>query len=275
MWIIPAPTTLPLSAQASGDSTSALASPDPTRVSSCTSSGKPTPAKFWRRAWKAGRFPRLQYGATLPLLTLTLGVESWISLLAETRANPTATQENVREKTTTDGFSTMSLESSRACGLQLSSVRTCRGISRDNSGLSSLDWSDWATALREEYSRRKRSAQLTTAPGCTLWERPTVAAANGTRKNRGGDRSDELLLTGQAVECSRRFSPRRLSLPSGRALSVDGRILNPRLAEMILGLPIGWTRSGPGVMQFAHWLQRSRTRLSKLLSATTIDGQLF
>lgn len=34
------------------------------------------------------------------------------------------------------------------------------------------------------------------------WEGPSVAVTDGSRMTRGGDRSDELLLTGQAVKCS-------------------------------------------------------------------------
>lgn len=41
------------------------------------------------------------------------------------------------------------------------------------------------------------------------WEAPSVALTNGTRKTRSGNRSDELLLTGQAEETASRFSQER------------------------------------------------------------------
>lgn len=39
------------------------------------------------------------------------------------------------------------------------------------------------------------------------WESPSVAVTDGTRLTRGGDRSEELLLTGQAVELSNWAAP--------------------------------------------------------------------
>ena len=38
------------------------------------------------------------------------------------------------------------------------------------------------------------------------WEAPSVAVTDGTRLTRGGDRSNELLLTGQAVEASKQWA---------------------------------------------------------------------
>lgn len=40
----------------------------------------------------------------------------------------------------------------------------------------------------------------------TQWEAPSVAVTDGTRMTRGGNRSDELLLTGQAVEASKQWA---------------------------------------------------------------------
>lgn len=38
------------------------------------------------------------------------------------------------------------------------------------------------------------------------WEAPSVAVTNGSRLSRSGDRSDELLLTGQAMDASKRWA---------------------------------------------------------------------
>ncbi|HWU03782.1 MAG TPA: hypothetical protein VN222_13670 [Novosphingobium sp.] len=38
-----------------------------------------------------------------------------------------------------------------------------------------------------------------------MWEAPSVAVTEGTRMTRGGARSDELLLTGQAVQASNQW----------------------------------------------------------------------
>lgn len=158
--------------------------PDPERLSSVTSRGKPTQPKFWRRVWKTGRFRRLQYGATLPLSTLNLGVESWIASLRATRASQTATPERCEARTTTDGCSTTFSGSSRACGLVVSSARTCRGTLTVNSPTSSRHWSEWVGALRQEYSARKRLDSVIAESDLSSW--PTSQA----RDYKGVDRAE-------------------------------------------------------------------------------------
>jgi hypothetical protein len=60
------------------------------------------------------------------------------------------------------------------------------------------------------------------------WPTPTVAIATGGQTSRGGDRKDEMLLTGMAAASSEH---------------ADGK-LNPDWVETLMGLPIGWT-DGP------------------------------
>lgn len=157
------------------------------------------------------------------------------------------------------------------CRPILSSAKTSRGTRMDKSRPLSRHWSDWATALRQEYSRRPkpeipcggndcsswpsaqnhdaqgmpgkgtrekggRRADLNVAavnwPGPTVktgaqtaenptpnqtggtslegaarqWEAPSVAVTEGSRLTRGGDRSGELLLTGQAMEAAQMWA---------------------------------------------------------------------
>lgn len=59
---------------------------------------------------------------------------------------------------------------------------------------------------------RKRNANQNTVPlylgeVARDWETPSVAVTAGTRMSRGGERSSELLLTGQAIEVSRWPTP--------------------------------------------------------------------
>lgn len=201
MWIHVPSTHLP-SAPASAVSNLESRSPSHVLAGSVTSREKPTQPRFWLRAWKMGLFPRLQYGATLERSTLTHGVESFISSLQETHASPTARPESGLGSPTTDGFSTTPYASSRACGLVVSSERTCRGMQADNSRPSFLHWKEWATALRREFSQREKSAPGTSENDCSSW--PTVATRDfrspnsqdsqdsQDRRNEGSSRGQQL-----------------------------------------------------------------------------------
>lgn len=269
MWIIPAPTISSQSAPGSEGSISVSTSPEEMLAQFAWSREKATQPRFWRRVWKMGLFPRLRAGAILPRSTVSHGVELWIASLAETRANQTLSPAKVSAPTMKDGYSTTYSGSSRKCGLRVSSARTYAGILTGNSQPSSRHWKDWVTALRSEYSARKRLGSATGESGCSswptastypdpkdielvksrrlrilkerkngngfgltiaqavamwptmmaaddghkviptsaqagligavaLWETPSVALTEGSRKSRGGKRSGELLLTGQA-----------------------------------------------------------------------------
>lgn len=172
------------------------------------------------------------------------------------------------------------------------------------------------------------------------WETPSVAVTAGSRLSRGGERSSELLLTGQAVEVSRWPTPaardykgsgpavtradgksrmdmldwkaeRGFSLPPvpatpsglrsseprrillrlyltltkpkassfGRLRAWVGRVmrpkLNPSFVDWMHGWPSEWTDLEREVTGFRPWLLRSRGELSRLLSSTTSQLDLF
>ncbi len=48
------------------------------------------------------------------------------------------------------------------------------------------------------------------------WEAPSVAVTEGSRMTRGGDRSGELLLTGQAVKLAEKMAAPRWPAPAAR-----------------------------------------------------------
>jgi hypothetical protein len=56
----------------------------------------------------------------------------------------------------------------------------------------------------------------------TQWEAPSVAVTDGSRLTRGGARSDELLLTGQAVETSQKWSSPKASDPEKAGPNMRG-----------------------------------------------------
>jgi hypothetical protein len=58
-----------------------------------------------------------------------------------------------------------------------------------------------------------------------VWQTPSAADADGGHRSRGGARSDELLLSGQAQQAD----------------GVTTGSLNPTWVELLMGFPPGWT----------------------------------
>ena len=56
-----------------------------------------------------------------------------------------------------------------------------------------------------------------------------------------------------------------MSFRHGQGSYPSDLISNPRFYELVMGWPIGWTRTGLPVTGFAAWLQRSRGALSALV----------
>ena len=110
------------------------------------------------------------------------------------------------------------------------------------------------------------------------WETPSVAVTEGSRLTRGGDRSAELLLSGQAENLSRshpcQSSPQDPPTQDGDKSSPTRRILNPLFVEWMHGWSIGWTDCANAVTGFQVWLLRSRGYLLTLASHKN-EGDLF
>lgn len=156
----------------------------------------------------------------------------------------------------------------------------------------------YSAAGNSDFSRRA----MALAEGIgTDGETPGVALTEGSRLTRGGARSSELLLTGQAVELSekwptpltaddgRKVTPRTAQnqlcnvasawpdessrpdqpMQPGQKYSETRRSLNPLFVEWLMGWPIGWTDCAPVETGLSRWLQQSRGYLSTLLSLRT------
>ena len=68
-----------------------------------------------------------------------------------------------------------------------------------------------------------------------------------------------------AKACRRSSRRVRVSFRHGQGSYPSDLISNPRFYELVMGWPIGWTRTGLPVTGFAAWLQRSRGALSALV----------
>ena len=83
--------------------------------------------RYWSRVWRTGGYIRLLSGVTLRPSEASRGVESWIASLRAIRASRTALPASAKAPTTTDGYSTTCCESSRKCGLVISSAEKRAG----------------------------------------------------------------------------------------------------------------------------------------------------
>ena len=122
------------------------------------------------------------------------------------------------------------------------------------------------------------------------WQTPTNADSLGGHLSRSGDRSDELLLKGQACywatpntqdisgfhplqsngrteqDHGANLKPANWATgPQTEPTAANGRVsLNPLFVEWLMGWPRGWTDCGSRVTGWSRWLQQSRSFASEL-----------
>lgn len=97
------------------------------------------------------------------------------------------------------------------------------------------------------------------------WQTPSVADTTGGRMARSGDRSNELLLKGQAVAFSLQApTTKTLGSPSSTQPRNSRPQLNPMFVEWLMGWPIGSTAFGCSGMEWCLFRQRTHIALSQL-----------
>ena len=161
--------------------------PDPERAASLTWRGKHMQPRHWSRAWKRDSWLRRLSGLTLPPSTLARGAAAFIASLPEIHAKRTVSRESASALPARASSLPRSFGSPTSAGLIVSSERTCRGMRTDNSKRSSQHWSDWATALRLEYSARPESEERTDASGCSSWPTPMAGTPAQNGNNAAGN----------------------------------------------------------------------------------------
>lgn len=175
MWLYVPETSCPSALeQADSNSESCSLSTAAPRLAeaSVTWRGKHLPLPAWSRRWRAGGFIRLLSGVTCSPSTLEHGVASFISSLRATHARTTLSPESAPEATESGSLPRRSSGSPTSAGLILSSARTCRGTQASSLAPSSRHWSEWATALRQEYSARPKPETPCGASDCSSWPAP-------------------------------------------------------------------------------------------------------
>ena len=172
--------------EASNSESCSLSTAAPRLVAgSVTWRGKQQLLPAWSRRWRAGGFIRRLSGLTCSPSTLDRGVERFISSLPATHAKTTALPESGQEQAAIASSRPKSAASPKSAGLILSSERTCRGTRTDSLKPSPRHWSDWATALRQEYSARPKPEIPCAANDCSSW--PSASDVS----TRGGSQSPE------------------------------------------------------------------------------------
>lgn len=104
-----------------------------------------------------------------------------------------------------------------------------------------------------------------------LWSTLTAAAAHGSQLTRGNERSNELLIGGQAICLSLHLG--LTTLEDGESFSATLLSLNPRFGELLQGWPIGWTALKPLETELSLWSRRARGLVLKLASQPALTAQ--
>lgn len=189
MWLY-LPSTALQSAQASeasnSDCNSLTTISERLCEASVTSRGKLLPSLAWSRRWKRGGYILRLSGLTLEPSTADRFADAWISSLRATRAKETASPENAAASSTIAGSSIEPSTFSIKAGLQPSSARTCRGTPTGNSPSLSRHWSDWAAALRSEYSARPKPAIRCGGNDSSSWPSARTSDTNGPGEHGQG-----------------------------------------------------------------------------------------
>lgn len=153
---------------------------------SAWSRGKPSRSRNWFALWKRAVWLKRLFGAMPEPSTADHGAALWMASLAASRASLTVlpASSSAKKTSATSGRQPAASSSSRALGS--SSSRTSAGCClRAVRNVSGETYTDWASRLREDCSRRQKSARRTSAnaSSSSQWPTPQVADIN---QDRGG-----------------------------------------------------------------------------------------
>lgn len=135
----------------------------------------------------------------------------------------------------------------------------------------------WATPAATDGTRGADMARRDTGqPNSNLptqiakWSTPSVADVQGGRMTRSKERSDEMLLNGQADALTSSLQD-QIIYPVGETSSHPRRSLNPLFVEWLMGWPPGWTLLAwtdfaCSATELSRFKQRMRSALSQLAS---------
>ncbi len=164
--------------------------------------GKPSRSRNWYQRWRRISFIRLLCGAMSEPSAAGAGVDAWTALLAASRASRTRSPDENREALTGATCGRRPAASSCRRGRGSSSSKTSAACSRRGM-TKSLEpkgfgetFANWASRLRADCSRRRKSAQAmnASASSSSAWPTATAGAArkgaDHVRRDTGNPNSD-------------------------------------------------------------------------------------
>jgi hypothetical protein len=256
---------------------------------------KPSLSRHWLKRWKQGGWIKRLFGRISKPSTASLGVESWIRSLAESRASLIPSPANSEDPTTSETSGPTPQESSPTSSPVESSWKTFQASLHITLNESGQTYEQWVTQQRRDYFRRLRSAQAINASDFSYW--PTARAREpGSTREDYGDGLGELARMWPAATANRgtysgegygsnlieesKMWPTPLQSPSslhsettqtdGHVCSPRCRKLNPLFVELHMGVPMGFSSmktESIGSDRWGIWWSLSRERLRLLLSA--------
>jgi len=247
-------------------------SPAWTPKPSATSRTIPTASDSSFREWPTDSWMMRHYGMMSEPLTDDPGVDTWILLLRDSRANPTASPDSVAERLTNAISGQTPLESSGKLNRAIACLKTSQVWFTGITPTQQRSLQTFPTSGMTQYGILYRLRPLvprTSVGGGGVWPTPSVQRFHS---NKGGsDASDprgwsregpeRLTLDGMAktglwptptatdAETSgadiQRFQSLDVQIREHRTSTQVGGQLNPVFVEWLQGLPQGWTSLAP------------------------------
>jgi hypothetical protein len=270
----------------SAGSNSELTSHDPIPESCAASSPQSEAPSFSSEGCGRGSSTTLPSGRTFQPSTASPGGEGSISSAAASRVSPFPTLAVGSVAMTRDISGPPSPASSGKSSRNSASSRTSRPCYEWASCRSTMTFSEWASELRRDSSRRRKSAHPTSGSASSSWPTPTALDGSRTAERpatwlrRRRKQLDHLHLPPtMAVQFWTAIPPNLTgwtwaSLPdllTRSGIVFEGpstpplALLNPAFSERLMGLPSEWTGFGPSETQFALWQRRMRSEYCRLL----------
>lgn len=227
MWLH-IPSTSLASVQERAGSNSDCGSPSETpRELYVTLSGKATLRPVSWRGWQTRPWMKLLCGTTLHPSTASLGVELWIASLRATRASRTVSPASVAATQISGTFGPTWRESLLNRGLPLSFWKTCQRSLLPGTE-NELNYAEWVTKLRQDFSLRQKWAHRIDGNGSSRWPTATVSSPAQTAENPTPGQTGGTTLLGTA-ESQKWATPRTVNIEGNKQRQQRGP--NPSVAS--------------------------------------------
>lgn len=279
MWAyIPRATSTPSPSAPEGEgSTSESSWQSQAFARSFTWRGKPSPSRAWSQRLKKVTWLRLLSGRMPEPSQAAASADAWISSLGASLASRTPSPASALGEKTSAIFGARPGASSSSPEPGRFSSRTSAGCSHPAApSVYGQTFAAWASELREDCSRRQKSARRrsASASSSSAWPTPRseMARALGNPKHLGGRRGngnieDRVAAWATPTAHGRTHTPRRVDHGQQLANQVD-RWSTPAVADVM-----GGRKSRSGARSSELLLNGQAERLSSLQAPTiTTDG---